>query len=284
MTAEIRPIGASDREAGVRLLSKFPTKVQLPWERLFTHSMSSGYPLGYGLFHQGECVGCVGTICKARVWSRTNVVAVNMSTWFVLPEFRKQSMDLQYCLQQIPNAVITNFTAIAPVRKRFDTLGYGILENNYVLLPYVPGAELLGRGLEVTRDLSAVQRLDVYEFGKDHEAYCNVVTVQHKATGRSCTVIASTPIRKFKGVNVRVGFILYISNPSVFLEFGNAVRSRLCRALGVNVLQIDSRYLPQIPPLSIVRPLPLPHLYWTRMEIEKQDVDALYSELALFGF
>lgn len=79
----------------------------------------------------GKLVGHIGTICSRRDIGGRQKRICNITSWMVLPAYRRSSMRLLRAIRAIraiPDCTITDFTSSKTVCVILESLGFNLLE------------------------------------------------------------------------------------------------------------------------------------------------------------
>lgn len=281
MSAETRPVVPEDFEALYPLLLRFenPRMTREDWRRmLFDLAWTTDEPArGYALWDGAKAVGFLGAIPSTRGGRRF----VNLSSWYVEPAYRNESLKLVLPILADRKRTIVNLSPSPAASEIFSKLGFQPLETEQVLVPLVTGvADLLPRvGVGVRTRLDRVREaLDpqgqrLLDDMKGTLAGQVLLTVGTQ----SCHVIATRSPWK---AHWRLAHVQYASDWDLLWRHPARVAGAFLRVFGTMGLRVDGRHLEGAPPpFSVLRALPLPHLF--RPEdagVTPSLVDGLYTE------
>jgi len=116
------------------------------WKTLFSPPWLKQNPhRGYVLKDKKRVVGMLITINSKRNINNTSVSFCNLSSWVVLPEYRKQGLSLILDTLNKPNNVVTNFSPSPDVYFILKKFGFKDLETHLCLLLSWPLPNLRNR-------------------------------------------------------------------------------------------------------------------------------------------
>lgn len=268
------------------LLEQFPTNENVDWALLFHNGWNRiDGTVGFGLIDGGRSVGYLGTLQTQRTVDGRTFRGVNLTTWFVLKDYRAHSMDLQRAVIQYDNCVVTGLTPIPQILKRYDSLGYRAFDTGIRLLFFNPAALFTsadGVSVAIGRDVpdlcDDVERTLI----ADHEPHGCVPFLFRTKDGSRCLIIAQRVYRRYKGRRLATAHVLYISNREFFSATNAYTRNAIMRTLRCALLACDERFLDgTVPTLSLRIPLPTPRIIWDNIGIDASKIDNLYTELVL---
>jgi hypothetical protein len=285
MSCEVRPVLAEDFDAIHPLLLRFENPrmtrddwrhmlFDLPWK---TEEKSRGVALWDG----ARVVGFLGAIPSERPVQGRTLRFVNLSSWYVDPAFRAESLKLVLPLLADRKRTIVNLSPSPQAAEIFKGLGFAQLETEQVLVPLVSGVrDLLPRvGVGVRTRLDRIsEALDpqgrtLLDDMKGTQAGQVLLTVGD----RTCLVIATRSAWKARW---RLAHVQYASDWELFWRHPARVAGAFLGVFGTMGLRVDGRHAPDVlPPFSVRRALPQPHLF--RPEdagVTAAHVDGLYTE------
>lgn len=275
----VRPVVPADEQAVTDLFRSWPDGPTPNVGALF-RNRSPEDVVGYGLFFEDSCTGFLGIITDAAVGKRPN--AVNLTLWFVLPEFRGHSMDLQDAVLGLNPQVITALSVIPPLVRTYKRRGFRVIEDSYVLIPY------LGWGLQ--RPVSVHSEKVSNLHGVSMETYSSlfphvhVLSFHDDVGGAMCTLLYNVVRRRFKGVNTRTAFVIEISDSLSFAHLVPHFQREIYHRHNVRLIQADRRFLASMPRWSLVRPYPIPKFAWfADGDVQPQNLTYTFTEFALLA-
>ena len=236
---------------------------------------------GYVLVDEGKIVGFLGYLFSRREIAKKTYPFCNLTSWNVLPAFRKYSMQLILPILKDQNYVITTFTARESTHLVLNKLGFEVMEDHVRIIPFFPNV-LFGNGncriiydlVEIESKLSG-KDLKLFQDHKDLNCLHVVVTLGD----RYCYLIIKRAVRK----KIPFGFIHYISNFRIFPDILLRINASICFKMGVVGLMIYEKTLNGIKIFpSFKVKLPRPALFKSKT-LKKEEVDSLYSEYFLLS-
>jgi hypothetical protein len=237
----------------------------------------SGRNTDYGCVLEADAgiVGFIGWTTVDRLLRGKQQMIRNISHWFVRESHRRYSLKLAERTLALEDATFTVLTANEAVVNVWKLLRFRTFEDGMrVVYPSLrlrsPRITLLSDRFE--HQLSQEQ-LQIHLDHRDlpcHQA-CLTSDDDH------CLIIASRKARwPFSYARV-----LYVSNRPFLSAHIRDVANALCRRWRVAALRFDARLAPAIP-WTRYRKLKSPFMYRSS-RLSADDIDALYSEVVLFG-
>lgn len=244
---------------------------------LFTYPWMADKPnLGFVLEDEGRLVGFLSTIYADREIGGAPVRFCNLSSWFVLPEYRNHSLALLAAAHRQADLVFTNLTSRPAVRKISLALRYQLLDT-YKLFAF-PFAQFwtLGRMPRVLFQRDAIEPLlppAQQKLLRDHAATpCGHLLIRRR--GQSCYIIWIRRVKK----GIPFCELLYVSAPELLRDCFEPVKLALCLRSRAPAVAIDERLLgARLPLLYAFERISL----FKSNRVGPADIDNLYSELAL---
>lgn len=285
---ELVTVHQRDREPILELLQQFPTETPPDWSRLFTHPWSNAEGRrGFALFEGDKAVGFLGFLFAERQGAPFSTI--NLTTWFVLGPYRSHSLQLQMAVRAIPNSVVTAMTIIPPIVKIYESLGYRLLEDRYVVIPRSFGRSNSERfsftridPTTVPAGMTTVERQII----RDHSPFgCTFLYLQDHEAGRRSLVVAMKVARRLKGRTFNVAHLLGATDLDLFRESIHVGRNAIAKACGTYLLLSDRRFLPEKLPIgSLTATYPTAKMFRGHSSVLPEHVDNLYTEFVLFGY
>jgi hypothetical protein len=271
------------------LLEQFPTTEYRDWSLLFTHGWNRiDATVGFGLVDEGRPVGYLGTIQTERTIAGVTFRNVNLSTWFVLKDYRAHSLDPQRAVLEYDNCVSVGHTIIPQVVKRYESIGYRGFDFFTRLMFFNPAAILSrGDGIETLIGRTVAAMCDDVErqLIGDHEPFGCVPLLFRTTAGDRCLVIAQRVIRRYKGMRLATAHCLYVSNREFFAATNAVTRNAIMSTLNCRLLACDERYmLGTTPLLSLKIPMITPRMSRNNIGFDPMLLDNLYTELVLMRY
>lgn len=155
----VRPIAFEDRDILVNLLCEGFSRPRDFWIaglRNIEHlggNAETGVPLGYVISDKDTPVGVVLTPASFRsVPSGGRGLVVNISSWYIAPEFRWRGAAMLRSILRTHDAMFTDLTPTPEVRKINAVMGFEPI-NQGVMLTMLPAASAGGSGGAAVREL-----------------------------------------------------------------------------------------------------------------------------------
>jgi acetoacetyl-CoA synthetase len=277
--ADLRPVSQKDVDAVCAFLDanmhRGMTKDQ--YRSLFTYPWMSSKPgMGYLLEQEGEVVGFLGAIYSERAIQGRTELFCNLTNWCVLPTFRNESLRLLFAVHARSRQTIVNLSPSEDVQKMLDVLRYRRLDTfklfSFPLLQcwtLAGGAKLVWRDSEIESYLDQAERKLV---GDHRGTGCRFTVIVQD--GEACLLVSKKRCKR------RLAFteILHVSSPLLLRKNFERVKLGLLLRDRSLWLAIDERLLHAR--LSLM--LPYRRVSFIKSSCtEPQDVDNLYSELAI---
>lgn len=256
-----------------------PTVSPERFRNLFTYPWMPDKPnLGFVLEDDGRIVGFLSTIYGDREVNGRTERFCNLSSWFVLPEYRNQSLSLLTAVHRQGDLVFTNLTSRPAVQKISLALKYQLLDTYKLFaFPFAQFWTLFGLPWpKVTADPDLIEpRLsdEHRRYLRDHRATpCRHLLLERG--GRYCYLVW---VRRVKQ-HVPFCELLYVSDPELLRRHFELVKWMIYLRGLAPLLAVDERLLGGR--------LPLMYAYervtlYKSGRVGRLDVDNLYSELAL---
>jgi hypothetical protein len=269
--AEIRPAAMSDRDAVLRFLGG-ATGSRRPYGRLFDYPWRRPeWNTGYLLAVDGEVRGFLGHVYSERIVGGRPRRLANQTTWFVDPAHRRFSLDLFRAALQEPDAIFTNFSANATVRRILETHGFRLLDTGKTIVsPHHGLLDLAGLEITPLGDASEAPDPQTARILTAHLPLgCKAFDVARGST-RGLVVVLR---RLYKGIPY-ADLLHAAVPPELFLPLGALLIAReKVVALGVPRRFLGARRLLV---LDNRRPS-----YYAAVDVDPRDIDTLYSEFPL---
>lgn len=250
------------------------------WRRMFeTRGWSSEDCCGFALMLRGQYVGLLGALFSDRDLGGKRQRFCNLHSWYVNPAYRgPSSLVLLRAVLDLPDTVLTDFSASPEVGELLDRLGFVSLGNELTVMPAIPFSRMAAKQVIDIEAVPAVaERLlapaDLRIF-RDHLGIeCRHLLVED-AGGEYCYVVASGAL----GGPVAHAHVHFVSQPRIFARHHLSFRHAMM-AGGARYAVVPTRLLHGTRvPLSFVghgdRTL-------CRPAAPPQSIDSLYSEMAL---
>jgi len=280
-TIQVRPVRDDDIEFLCQFLHQYmdPSLSAQRFLRLFTYAWMAEKPdRGFVLTDGDRIVGFLGTVYADREVQARRVRFCNLSSWYVLPEYRNHSLRLFTAAHSQQNVTFTNLTSRPTVEKVSLALCYEIVNvHKLFTVPFAQAWGLLRRPrAKVLLDRRRIAEklagplLKIFE---DHAPTdCGHLIVE--SSGRSCYVIWNRRVKH----SVPFSEILYVSDPGVLKCHFELVKLRILWQDRTLLLAMDQCLLGKR--FWLMYPYRRVTLFRSS-EIGKEAIDSLYSELVL---
>lgn len=219
-------------------------------------------------------VGVLGLIFARRPTERGPQLVINMTSWYVLPDYRGQGLGLQMLqlARSVPGATLTNFSSSSNAVSVVRRAGLEVLDDT----------RCVWRARPVTSQGWAVQEDPILEgvsgqILSDH-AGLPVRRVLVETPDRPLVLVLMAQKKHDAYVTHEV---LYVSDAALFSAHARGVADALLPGSAA-VLAIDSRFVADPERADAVEPIAVPRFYTAGL-LEPQEVDPLYSEIVLLG-
>ncbi len=249
------------------------------WYRLLNASWSSPYDhFGYVLMEGKQAVGFLGGFFHHREINGVEHTLCNLFCWYVLEEYRQQSLLLMFAFLKEPGLTITSLTPSEEASLILKQFNFQILDTDVIILPFLPLAGSLS-GFEISSDpdkiCSLLEKRDSAVF-LHHKTWCNHVAIWNKTDETDyCYVVFGRVIKK----GIPFTQIYYISSPDLFRKNRGRIQSVFFKLNRTVFTVIDRRLLPgHLPPTGFSYTLRYPRLYRSDTLMPEQ-IDNLYTEL-----
>jgi fatty-acyl-CoA synthase len=266
------------------------------WSRLFDYKWLDSKPdLGLVLTVSDKIVGFVGKIYASRNMGQNGGVVCNLTSWYVLPEFRGWAGELLAAAVSDESVTFTAFTPEAATIQMLEALGFAKLYTRKLILPpLLQAGTFRERGMSVAFDLATVrQTLDQAnrEMLDDHIG-CDCMPLTLRSGSEDAFIIVkrcaggharlnrliSRYIKTFS-TNTKVPYseVLYCSNPGFLARHLERAKLAILRRQRTFLLVCDERLFSEQPKGLWVES---PALYRSPLSAVGR-LDKLYSELVL---
>lgn len=285
MSVSIAPAEPKDFEAALPLLrSLYANRSEQMWKRLFDYRWQrSQTHVGYLMRDGQKSVGYIGCLFSARTLDDKSHDFCNFTSWYVEPEYRKESLRLMMPILALKPLTITNFTPTPQAYKIFRGLRFQVLDTHRYLVPGLGGLFGSGRGRDriLFEDADVVPRLtpEQQRLRADHRLYgCPAVIVESSAG--TCFVIFSRT--RIKG-SIPAAKLLHVSDTRIFWKAFATFQKHLLRRHGLAFLFVDGRLVEE-PGLLGTMAIKMsgPKLFKST-DVGPKQIDGLYTELPVLG-
>lgn len=263
------------------------------WRTLFTPAFpTKADHVGFLMRDQGKAVGYMGCIFSRRSIRGRELDFCNLSSWIVLPEYRKYSMLFMGRLAELDSCVLTSLTPCDKVFKLFTRGGFVQIEERMFAIPPLPFGTLSEPSVRLAsdpRELAARLTGDSLRNWVDHRGLdCRHFLAESE--GETCHIVCTRRYKRSPGLRLRsipVAMVHHASNPGLMSRCIGSITRKLCLRMRTALVLADSRFvgLPSVP-FSLVKAVP--RLYKPSagqpFEFKPHEVDNLYSEFMLLNY
>lgn len=227
----VRPVRQADIERICDLLHReWPRVGAQDWRRLFDYGWLEAKPtLGFVLTRGDDVVGFIGTVyAHRRINGRAGLVC-NLTSWCVLPKYRRWSVGLFMAALRDQSVSYTNLTAGSDLVRVFERVGFRSVAVQRVVMPPLFHAETLRcRSARIVVDpdeIRAVLDDDQRRIFDDH-APCGCLHLALVEGRNAAYLIVKRRVRR----GLPVSELLHCSAPDVLLRhLEHAKLAVLCR-------------------------------------------------------
>lgn len=227
---------------------------------------------GYMLRDEGRVVGGIGAIYADRLIRGRTERFCNITSWCVLDDYRKFSMQLAMRLVAQEGIHLTDFSPTKVVAGALQFLKFQPLDEAVIVLPNLP---IPGFGWRVETDSGRIGQDfsgDLAQKWLDHAGFPWLNQILLGRPGHWCHLIYKR--RSFKGLPC--ASILYLSDGGLFLQ-GLAVLQSHFLLRGMLSTHVERRMLPAIPRIAKIR-TGFNTKQFKSDTLTSDDIDYLYSE------
>jgi hypothetical protein len=278
---EIVPIQDLDLEPVCNFLhTNFPSHIPVQsWLAAFRRPWSANKPNnGFMLLcDEGRMVGVVGAIYSQQRVGGQLVDICNINSWFVLPEYRSDSI---YLLLALIRQKRMHFTILTPRLKEmeiYEFLKFRPIATRMIVTPNLPWPFARLAGVCTVTDSKLLQQVLTPEDAVIHKDHDGLPWLKHIAVGVDgafCHVIYQ--LKRLK--HLPTAEIIHVSDRVLFERYRLAVGNALLLR-GVLFSRIEARFQPQRAAISMLQEFPLPKLLLSDL-LEDSDVQNIYSEIS----
>lgn len=275
------------------------------WHGVFNYRWKEkNFPYGYAIIHEGQVLGFLGTLFCERVIGETSLVYCNLSVW-VVDDSHKGARSLALALLapalKIKNILITCFTANEKGLNGLKRAGFKSIDDRQVALPTVISylAWPTNASFETIFDMEAIARYldekDTRILSDHKDLDCMHFLLRDKITDKYCYVIGTMSPFRLRSLPWPVGTLLrrilsgcscfnicYSSAPRLLAQNIRFVNRSLWKHRNVLALRYDSRLIPERLSFWGFK-TPTVRLGFGSMDFQRQEIDALYSELVTYN-
>jgi len=279
---EVRKVYAGDFETILPLLGGFHNQKlkREDWQQLFVrHWDSPEEHFGYCMLDGNKTVGFIGTVFSTQVIHGKAEKFCNLSSWYVMPEYRHESLAVLFPVLGLKDFTLTNFTANQHIASMMRGFGFKDLEPSFkIILPLPVG--LLSSGIIITDKHNIPNHLDTanLKIFQDHvNLHCDHALYVNKE--ENCYLVMNKTYKK----GLPIAYVDYISDTNTFLKHANEIAWRVCTKMKVAGLMVGDRFTQHktIPgSLTVARKQ---FLLYRSDHLKESDINTLYSEIQILG-
>ena len=265
------------QELCIFLHSYLNANIQVPeWERAFRNTWSRTAPnVGFALRNtDGAMVGAIGAIYADRRIRGELIRFCNITSWCVLPEYRRYGMKLAVALVSQPGYQFTVLSPTEVVAKSLQMLGFKAMDDSATVLPAMPGWQPGVRFVDAPHEIDRLLSADDAAIFRDHADYR---WLPQAAVGKDeAYCLFAYSLSTLKGLPC--ADVIFTSNAELFLRYRPTISRVLLLRHGVVGCRIESRLLPWQPRFSLRVPG-----YYRKIfrgdRVSEGDISNFYSEL-----
>jgi len=279
---EVRKVYADDFEAIFPLLEGFHNEKlkREDWRQLFVHHWDCPEEhFGYRMLDGDKTVGFIGIVFSTQFIHGKAEKFCNLSSWYVMPEYRHESLAVLFPVLGLKDFTLTNFTANQHIASMMRGFGFKDLEPSFKIILPLP-AGLLSSGTLTTNTAIIPNHLDAanLKIFQDHVTlHCEHSLFSHQ--GETCYLVLNKTQKK----GLPIAYVDYISDTDVFLKHANEIAWHICNKLKVAGLMVGDRFTlnKAIPgSLTVARKQ---FLLYRSNKLSEADINTLYSEIQILG-
>ncbi|MGB3245213.1 MAG: GNAT family N-acetyltransferase [Sulfitobacter sp.] len=227
---------------------------------------------------KGEIVGCLGLVIADRLTSQGPKTIADMSSWYVLKEYRAQGVgrDMIALALSDPKVTIVNFASAKAAVNVLVNAGLTVLdEDRFVWRPTGNAAPFLvhDQPLDLGDRLIAKDRKVL----EDHQGL-RLRPVAVETPDGLCVVVMYPQKKHDEYVTLES---MYVGDQGLFARHARGIADSILSASG-EILTLDRRLGANGIESDGIEPLGVPRFYREGL-IEKADIDMLYSECILLN-
>ena len=244
------------------------------WERLLAGRWARADDPCAVVARDGDrLVGVLGLVCAMRPTAHGHSRWVNLTSWYVLPDYRGQGLGrrMMEMAVALPGATVTNFSSAVKAVPVVHRAGLKVLDDRRCLwearadaprLPVTDEPQVTGHVGQVLADHAGLplRRIAV-----------------KTADGPLILVLMAAQ----KHDDYVTHEVLFLSDPARFATFARAVADTVLPARAA-VLSVDSRFVSDPSVADRVEPIPVPRFY-ASSDMMPDEIDPMYTEIVLLG-
>lgn len=193
------------------------------WRMLLGQRWSERYDhFGYALVDSGRYVGFLGTFFRDVELNNSPHTICNLFCWYVMEEYRQQSLLLMLAVLREPDLTITSLTPSEEASLVLKQFRFSMLEDSVFVVPLTPvpslsrGYRIVHSRKEMAELLADEERLLLERLG---DAWCSHLVVQDVRNPDDYSYVVFNRVRK-RGVPFTQ--VYHVSNVKIFRK--NLVR------------------------------------------------------------
>ena len=261
------------------LSEKFGAGTAEEWRAVFEHDWCADKPNNGFMLREGErIVGAIGAIYASRPVRGSIERFCNITSWYVLPEFRSQSMRLATALSSQPGYHFTDFTPTKVVTDVLKFLKFRAIDARQILLPNLPGIGHAWTRTKIIDDPAKMQAAlndDQAKIVRDHLNFPwlrQAVLIDPR--GPIHIVYKPVPFKRMPSA-----FLLAVNDREGFSRNRKRFGSHLLFKHGILFMRLERRFLTHVPASAITLKR-FPRKLYRSTTLRDDDFDNLYSEVA----
>ncbi len=255
------------------------------WHRLLGKNRSEKFDhFGYLLMEKSRAVGFLGGFFHEREIAGKTRSFCNLFCWYVMEEFRQQSLLLMLAFLREPDLTITSLTPSKEASLILKQFRFQVLEPEVIILPVMPAGGN-HTDYEISDDSKIIASLldeqDTRIFLDHDAAWCSHMAVWNRHGRKDyCHVVFNRVIKK----GIAFTQVYYASNPELFRKNLGRIQRLFFRLNRTLFTVIDRRLLPgPVPFPGFSYRLRYPRLFRPAPQqsetLQPHQIDNLYTEL-----
>lgn len=249
--------------------------------------------IGYLLRDEDKAVGYMGCIFSRRSIRGIEFDFCNLSSWIVLPEYRKYSILFMRRLAELDQCVLTSLTPCEKVYNLFTRSGFVQVENRFLAMPPLPFGSLHEPSVRLTMDYGELARRLTGDSLRNFNDHLGLDCRQFLAESGSetCHIVCTKRYKRSPGLRLRsipVAVVHHASNPALMARCLGSITRKLCLRMRAALVVADSRFIGGLRSAPFAMAKAAPRLYkpckGQPFEFLPHEVDNLYSEFMLLNY
>jgi hypothetical protein len=227
----------------------------------------------------GRIVGAIGAIYGTRKIRDKDETFCNITSWYVLDEYKSHSMRLAIALTSQPRYHYTDFTPTKTVTKSLQFLKFASIDARQIWLPNLPAKLNVfakGKVVEAQDALHSALNAAQAQTASDHLGlpWCKQIVIRGKA-GNLLLFYKLVPVQEKPGA-----LVLSVSDRALFTRY-LASFQRYLLTQGIQRVRFEKRFvIGKLLTASAVRSAP--RKLFLSESLGEADIDSLYSEVVAF--